>query len=282
MMTKKRIDISKYLAYFFLIILALIWLFPAVFGLLTSFKSQGDIMNVGFRMLPANWVMQNYVKLLQNGSSAPIVTWFFNSLFVSTTHSLLVVLIVSLTAFGYTRINFKGRDFLFYSILAISMFPSAVNIIPSYKIVDSFGWTNNFLVLIVPGLGGVSNVFLVRQFMQGIPLEYDESAKMDGATDFTIYSKIIIPLVKPILIVTGMFSFVGSWNDFLWPTIVMNNVKMLTITAGLQLLQDLYGNYVMIGQLMAAAVIAMIPTVLLFVFAQKYFIDSLNLNVGLK
>ncbi|WP_390887188.1 carbohydrate ABC transporter permease [Fundicoccus culcitae] len=281
-MTKKRIDISKYLAYFFLIILALIWLFPAVFGLLTSFKSQGDIMNVGFRMLPANWVMQNYVKLLQNGSSAPIVTWFFNSLFVSTTHSLLVVLIVSLTAFGYTRINFKGRDFLFYSILAISMFPSAVNIIPSYKIVDSFGWTNNFLVLIVPGLGGVSNVFLVRQFMQGIPLEYDESAKMDGATDFTIYSKIIIPLVKPILIVTGMFSFVGSWNDFLWPTIVMNNVKMLTITAGLQLLQDLYGNYVMIGQLMAAAVIAMIPTVLLFVFAQKYFIDSLNLNVGLK
>lgn len=279
---KKSVDITKYLAYLFLISLTLIWLFPALFGLFTSFKSQGDIMKTGFQMLPANWVIQNYMKLLQNTSSAPIITWFLNSLFISTMHAILVVVIVSLAAFGYTRINFKGRDFVFYSILAISMFPSAVNIIPSYKIVDMLSWTNTFLALIIPGLGGVGNVFLVRQFMQGIPLEYDESAKMDGATDFTIYRKIILPLVRPILIVTGMFSFVGSWNDFLWPTIVISDVKKMPITAGLQLLQDLYGNYVMIGQLMSAAVIAMIPTVLLFIFAQKYFIDSLNLNVGLK
>ncbi|HJB24760.1 MAG TPA: carbohydrate ABC transporter permease [Candidatus Jeotgalibaca pullicola] len=281
-MNMKKIDVTKYLAYFFLILMTAIWLFPALFGLLTSFKSQGDIMQVGFHMLPANWVVQNYVKILQNSSSAPILTWFFNSLIVSTSHALLVVAIVSLTAFGYTRIDFKGRDLMFYSILAVSMFPSAVNIIPSYKIVDMFGWTNSFLALIVPGLGGVGSVFLVRQFMQGIPLEYDESAKMDGATDFTIYLKVILPLVRPVLIVTGMFAFVGSWNDFLWPTIVMSDVKKMPITAGLQLLQDLYGNYVMIGQLMSAAVIAMIPTVLLFIFAQKYFMDSLNLNVGLK
>lgn len=281
-MMSKKIDITKYLAYAFLILMALVWLFPAVFGLLTSFKSQGDIMQVGFHMLPANWVVQNYMKLLQNTSSAPIITWFFNSLIVSSSHAILVVIVVSLAAFGYTRINYKGRDAIFYTILAVSMFPSAVNIIPSYKIVDMLSWTNTFLALIIPGLGGVGNVFLVRQFMQGIPLEYDESAKMDGATDFTIYRKIILPLVKPVLIVTGMFSFVGSWNDFLWPTIVISDVKKMPITAGLQLLQDLYGNYVMIGQLMSAAVIAMIPTVLLFIFAQKYFIDSLNLNVGLK
>lgn len=281
-MTKKKIDYTKYLAYLFLILLAVIWVMPAIFGLLTSLKSQADIMEVGFKMLPANWVAVNYAKLLQNTSNAPIISWFFNSVIVSTSHALLVVVLVSLTAFGYTRINFKGKDALFYTILAISMFPSAVNIIPSYKIVDMFGWTNSFLALIVPGLGGVGNVFLVRQFMQGIPKEYDESAKIDGASDFAIYSKIILPLVRPVLIVTGMFSFVGSWNDFLWPTIVMTEVKKMPITAGLQLLQDLYGNYNMIGQLMAAAVIAMIPTVLLFIFAQKYFIDSLNLNVGLK
>lgn len=281
-MTKKKVDYTKYLAYLFLILLAVIWVMPAIFGLLTSFKSQADIMEVGFKMLPANWVALNYAKLLQNTSNAPIISWFLNSVIVSTSHAVLVVVLVSLTAFGYTRINFKGKDALFYTILAISMFPSAVNIIPSYKIVDMFGWTNSFLALIVPGLGGVGNVFLVRQFMQGIPKEYDESAKIDGASDFAIYSKIILPLVRPVLIVTGMFSFVGSWNDFLWPTIVMTEVKKMPITAGLQLLQDLYGNYNMIGQLMAAAVIAMIPTVLLFIFAQKYFIDSLNLNVGLK
>ena len=278
----KKNNISKYFAYAFLILLALVWLFPALFGLFTSFKSQGDIMEVGFRMFPANWIVTNYLKLLQNTSSAPIITWFFNSLFVSTTHALLVVVVVSLAAFGYTRVNFKGRDALFYGVLAISMFPSAVNNIPSYKIVDTLGWVNTYLAVIIPGLGGVGNVFLVRQFMQNIPAEYDESARMDGASDFVIYKSIILPLVKPVLIVAGMFSFVGSWNDFLWPTIVLSDVKKMTITAGLQLLQDLYGNYVMIGQLMSAAVIAMIPTVLLFVFAQKYFIDSLNLNVGIK
>ena len=278
----KKNNISKYFAYAFLILLALVWLFPALFGLFTSFKSQGDIMEVGFRMFPANWIVTNYLKLLQNTSSAPIITWFFNSLFVSTTHALLVVVVVSLAAFGYTRVNFKGRDALFYGVLAISMFPSAVNIILSYKIVDTLGWVNTYLAVIIPGLGGVGNVFLVRQFMQNIPAEYDESARMDGASDFVIYKSIILPLVKPVLIVAGMFSFVGSWNDFLWPTIVLSDVKKMTITAGLQLLQDLYGNYVMIGQLMSAAVIAMIPTVLLFVFAQKYFIDSLNLNVGIK
>ena len=278
----KKNNISKYFAYAFLILLALVWLFPALFGLFTSFKSQGDIMEVGFRMFPANWIVTNYLKLLQNTSSAPIITWFFNSLFVSTTHALLVVVVVSLAAFGYTRVNFKGRDALFYGVLAISMFPSAVNIIPSYKIVDTLGCVNTYLAVIIPGLGGVGNVFLVRQFMQNIPAEYDESARMDGASDFVIYKSIILPLVKPVLIVAGMFSFVGSWNDFLWPTIVLSDVKKMTITAGLQLLQDLYGNYVMIGQLMSAAVIAMIPTVLLFVFAQKYFIDSLNLNVGIK
>lgn len=281
-MTKKGVDYTKYLAYIFLIFLAVIWLIPAVFGLFTSFKSQADIMEVGFRMLPANWVAMNYTKILQNTSNAPIISWFFNSLIVSTSHAVLVVILVSLTAFGYTRINFRGKNVLFYTILAISMFPSAVNIIPSYKIVDTLGWTNSFLALIVPGLGGVGNVFLVRQFMQGIPKEYDESARIDGASDFTIYFNIILPLVRPVLIVTGMFSFVGSWNDFLWPTIVMTQVKKMPITAGLQLLQDLYGNYNMIGQLMSAAVIAMIPTVLLFIFAQKYFMDSLNLNVGLK
>ena len=171
---------------------------------------------------------------------------------------------------------------MFFVVLAISMFPGVVNIIPSYKIVDALGWVNTPLAVIMPGLGGVGNVFLVRQFMLGIPKSYDESARMDGATDFQIYSKIMLPLIKPSLIVAGIFSFTGSWNDFLWPTIVLNDVNKLTVTAGLQLLQDIYGNYMVIGQLMGSTLLAMIPTMLLFIFAQKYFMDAMDLNIGVK
>lgn len=239
-------------------------------------------MQTGFRLLPASWVMDNYARVLSNSSSAPIVRWFFNSILISTSHTILMLIVVSLAAFGYARLDFKYRDTMFFIILAISMFPAVVNIIPNYMIVHRLGWVNTPLAVIVPGIAAVGNVFLVRQFMTGLPKSYDESARMDGASDFTIYLKIIVPLIKPVLIVTSIFSFTGSWNDFLWPTIVLNDVRQLTITAGMLLLQDIYGNYMMMGQLMASAFLAMIPTSLLFIFAQKYFIESLNLNTGLK
>lgn len=282
MTRSKSFEITKWICYILLTIIALIWLFPVVYAVTTSFKTQTDVMQSGFRLLPASWIMDNYVNVLSNTSSAPIVRWFFNSLFISTTHTLLMVIFVSLAAFGYARMDFKYRDTMFFTILAISMFPAVVNIIPNYMIVNKLGWVNTPLAVIMPGIGAVGNVFLVRQFMQGLPKSYDESARMDGANDFTIYSRIILPLIKPVLIVTSIFSFTGSWNDFLWPTIVLNDVDQLTITAGLQLLQDIYGNYMVIGQLMASAFLAMIPTSLLFIFAQKYFIESLNLNTGIK
>ncbi|GEN50480.1 carbohydrate ABC transporter permease [Alkalibacterium pelagium] len=278
----KSFVITKWASYILLSITALIWLLPAVYAFTTSFKTQSDVMQTGFRLLPASWVMDNYARVLSNSSSAPIVRWFLNSVLISTTHTILMVIVVSLAAFGYARLDFKYRDTMFFTVLAISMFPAVVNIIPNYMIVHRLGWVNTPLAVIVPGIAAVGNVFLVRQFMTGLPKSYDESARMDGASDFTIYLKIIVPLIKPVLIVTSIFSFTGSWNDFLWPTIVLNDVRQLTITAGMLLLQDIYGNYMMMGQLMASAFLAMIPTSLLFLFAQKYFIESLNLNTGLK
>lgn len=282
MSKSKSAKITKYIAYFILSILAIIWLFPIAYAFTTSFKAQGDVMQAGFRMFPSTWILDNYIKVLTNTSSAPILRWFINSFVIAGSHTLLVVLLVSLAAYGYSRMDWKYRDRVFFIVLAISMFPGVVNIIPNYMTVDALGWVNSPLAVIVPGLGGVGNVFLVRQFMLGIPKSYDESARMDGATDFQIYTKIMLPLVKPSLIVAGIFSFTGSWNDFLWPTIVLNDVDKLTVTAGLQLLQDIYGNYMVIGQLMASALLAMIPTTLLFFFAQKYFMDAMDLNVGIK
>nr|WP_310832166.1 carbohydrate ABC transporter permease [Paenibacillus typhae] len=276
------ISISKYISYLFLIILCVIWIVPVVFGITTSFRSQTEVVSSGFRMFPKEWILENYVAILENTSTAPILRWLMNSLFIATMHTLLVVIVISITGYGYSRMKFKGRDTLFFTLLGISFFPGVVNLIPSYKIIDALGWVNTSWAMIIPGLAGMGNLFLVRQFMNGIPKELDESAHVDGAGHFRIYASIIVPLMKPILIVCGLFSFTGSWNDFLWPVIVFTDVDKMPVTAGLLLLQDIYGNYRMIGQLMGSAILAIIPTLLLFLFAQKYFVQSINLNSGIK
>lgn len=169
----KSFKITKWICYILLTVTAIIWLFPAFFALMTSFKSQGDIMQTGFRLLPGSWVMDNYVRVLTNTSSAPIVRWFMNSVFISTAHTLLMLVFVSLAAFGYARLDFKYRDTMFFVVLAISMFPAIVNIIPNYMIVHRLGWVNTPWAVIMPGIGGVGNVFLMRQFMSGLPKSYD-------------------------------------------------------------------------------------------------------------
>lgn len=278
----KRFPISKYIAYLFLTVLCVIWIIPVIFGITTSFRSQAEVVSTGFRLLPVNWILDNYVTILNNTSTAPILRWLVNSIFIATTHTALVIVIISITGYGYARMNFKGRDTLFFTLLGISFFPGVVNLIPSYKIIDAFGWVNTAWAMIIPGLAGMGNIFLVRQFMKGIPKDLDESAKVDGAGDFRIYFSVILPLIKPVLIVCGLFSFTGSWNDFLWPVIVYTDVDKMPVTAGLLLLQDIYGNYRLIGQLMGSAILAIIPTLLLFLFAQKYFVQSINLNAGIK
>ncbi|MEO2205609.1 carbohydrate ABC transporter permease [Paenibacillus pabuli] len=278
----KKISISKYISYLFLVTICVIWVVPVIFGITTSFRSQAEVVSAGFRLFPKEWDFNNYVAILENTSTAPILRWLSNSLLIAVSHTVLVVFVISLTGYGYTRLKFKGRDALFFTLLGISFFPGVVNLIPSYKIIEALGWVNTAWAMIIPGLAGMGNIFLVRQFMKGIPGELDESAKVDGASDFRIYYSIILPLVKPVLIVCGLFSFIGSWNDFLWPVIVYTDVEKMPITAGLLLLQDIYGNYRMIGQLMGSAILAIIPTLVLFIFAQKYFLQSINLNSGIK
>ncbi len=262
--------------------MCLIWVIPVLFGISTSFRSQTEIVSAGFRLIPQEWVIENYIAILTNTSTAPILRWMMNSLVIAISHTFLVIVVISLTGYGYSRMTFKGRNVLFFTLLGISFFPAVVNLIPSYKIIDMLGWVNTAWAMIIPGLAGMGNIFLVRQFMLGVPREFDESARVDGAGDLQIYFSVILPLMKPVLIVCGLFSFIGSWNDFLWPVIVYTDVERMPITAGLLLLQDIYGNYRLIGQLMGSAMLAIIPTLLLFSFAQKYFIQSINLNAGLK
>lgn len=278
---KQRSKVVRWLVSALLTVLSLAWVIPIIWAVLTSFKTETEIKTMGFGLLPKQWTIENYVNILQNTDNAPIVRWFLNSMVIAISVTVLTLIIVSLTAYGYSRLQFKYRDQLFYTIMAISLFPNIINIIPLYQIVSKFNWVNDMRAMIVPGLGAVSNIFLVRQFALGIPKEFDEAAKIDGAGAFKIFMLVILPMLKPVLTVVALFSFTGVWNDFLWPTIVFNDVEKMPLTAGLQLLQGAYGGF-QIGPILAAACIAMIPTFLLYLFAQKYFMQSMSLSSGVK
>lgn len=278
-MKLKKISVSKIVSFFFLISMSAIWVGPIVWAFFTSFRAEVEIINHTYRLLPINWVLANYTRALFS-TSTPVMTWFFNSLFISTMHTLLVLVVVSLAAYGYTRLKFKGRDALFFFLLGTMMFPSVVNLIPLFAIVDRLGWINSPLAVIVPGAAGVFNIFLVRQFMLGIPKEFDESARIDGASEIQVFFKIILPIIRPVLTVVALFAFTGSWNDFLWPSIVFNNVRDLPLTPGLQLLQGTFHQH--IGALLAGALIAIVPTFCIYLFAQKFFLESLSLSSGVK
>jgi len=281
MMSGKRVNpIPKIVAFVFLLAMAIIWIVPLLWGIVTSFKSEIELQTVGFKFLPIEWVLSNYTSLLVDNASTPLIRWFTNSLVISVSHTLLVLIIVTLSAFAFSRLEFRGKRLLFSFLMATMMFPAVVNLIPLYKIIDLFGWVNSPIAMIVPGAAGVFNIFLVRQFMNNIPIEFDEAARMDGATDFQILRKVILPLIKPVLLVVSLFSFTGSWNDFLWPSIVFNDVDKMPITPALQLLQGMYQSQPTL--LMAGALIAIVPTFILYLFAQKYFLDSMSLSAGVK
>lgn len=276
---KKR-KTTKIISFTLLFFVSIGWIFPLVWAVLTSFKTNEEIQMSSFRMLPKDWTLDNYSQLLFNNESAPVLKWFANSLIISLCHMILLLIVVSLAAYGYTRLKFKGKEALFTCLLGTMMLPGVMNLIPNFKIVDTLGWTNSFLAVIVPGAAAVFNIFLVKQFMMGIPKELDESAYVDGANEFQIFWHIILPLTKPALTVVALFSFTGSWNDFLWPSIVMSDIDKLPITPGLQLLQGQYLTYPGIGT--AGALLALIPTFLIYLVAQKSFMQSMALNSGIK
>lgn len=270
----------RIIAFIFLFILVLIWVLPLIWAVLTSFKSQDEIQSAGSSFLPLHWTLANYKDLLSNNDSSPILKWFLNSVIVAVSQMAIVIVVVATAAYGYGRLKFKGRDLMFTLLLASMMFPSVVNLISLYQVINTIGWVNNLLAVIVPGTCGVFNLFLVRQFVLGIPKALDESAKIDGANEFQIFSRVVLPLIKPVLTVVALFSFTGAWNDFLWPSIIISDIDKLPITPGLQLLQGQYMTYPGIGT--AGAIIALLPALLLYLFAQKYFMQSMSLSSGVK
>lgn len=278
---KKKTSIGKTIAFIFCLVFAIIWLAPLAQSLMTSLKAEKEIKMSGYSFFPQTFTFESYTDLFSTRSdSTPILKWFLNSLLTSTAATLLVLVISSTSAYAYARMEFKGRNLLFGILMATMIFPSIINLIPLYKICAALHMINTKWALILPGASGAFNIFLIRQFMLGIPKELDEAAKIDGASSLQIFTRIILPLCAPVLTVVAMFAFTGSWNDFLWPTLVISNVDKMTITPGMQILKGTYDVYP--SHAMAGGIVSVLPTFILFLFAQKYFIKGMQLQSAVK
>ena len=285
---------AKTVAFIFLAVLGIIWVIPIVWLILSSFKYDADFItsfaNIKgpgdylSRLIPKDWTVVNYVEMFVGGegtnTTANILAMFKNSFIVSIAVTVGVLIITSLSAYAYERLDFKGGNKIFWALMYISMFPNVVNLLPMFRISNALGWVDNLNALIWPSLAGVFNIFLIRNFMKGIPKDLDEAAAIDGANSFRIYLHVILPSIAPVLIVVGLFAFNGAWNDFLWPSIILTNPMNQTLTPGLRLLSGQYEQKW--AHMIASCLVSMIPPLVLYLFAQEYFLQGISVQAAVK
>lgn len=285
---------GRQIAFLFLFLLGIFWIIPIIWLIFNSFKYDSDFItsfanlkgrwDYLTRMIPRQWTGSNYTELFVGGenvnTTANIMKMFQNSFVVSGVVTVFTVFITSLAAFAYERLNFKGGNKIFWTLMYVSLFPNVVAILPQFRIANALGWVNNLNALIWPALSGVFNIFMIRNFMKSIPKALDEAATIDGATSFQVYTRIILPSIAPVMIVVGLFAFNGSWNDYLWPRIVMTDVNNQTLTAGLRLLMGQYEQRW--AHMIASCLVSMVPPFLLYLCAQKYFLQGISVQAGVK
>src|SRR5215210_7551206 len=263
-----------------LILLTVVFVTPLLWMLSTSFKT-----NVEATQLPPNWIPQDfttesYSTIFSTGETqTPVIRWFFNSMVAASAHTILVLVTASMAAYALARMNFPGRKIVFATIIATLFIPQFVFLMPNYLLVDTFGWLDTLLAVIVPGAAGAFGVFFLRQFFLSMPHELEEAALIDGASRLQIFLRIILPLSKAPLATLAVLSFLTNWNDFLWPVYVLFSPENLTLPPGLSILQNAYStDYAIV---MAGGVVASVPVLLVFILAQKYVIQGVSRS-GLK
>ena len=275
---KKKFKWGKLFLYTFLLTGSFVCLFPFYWMIRSSFMDIGQIFVMPPMLLPDPVITTNYKEALD---VMPYFKYLCNTLIVVISNVGGSILAASLCAFSFCRMRWPGRDKVFLIILTSLMMPGIVTMIPTFVMWSKLGMTNSLIPLTVPIWfgGSVYNIFLFRQFFMGIPRELDEAAYVDGASFFTVYWKIVLPLSKSAMVVVGIFSFLSSWNDFMGPLIYLNEETKYTLSLGLQLFQGSYGAQWQL--LMAASILVLLPAVLVFFLGQKHILDGIA-TTGIK
>ncbi|MCL5071495.1 MAG: carbohydrate ABC transporter permease [Actinobacteria bacterium] len=271
----KRIAIKATL-YVLLSIGALFMIFPFIWMILSSFKTSFEMMQIPLTFFPKVWTLENYKLVFEK---LPVFRAFFNSLIVSSSITFLVLFTSSITGFIFAKMRFKGKELFFYYILLSLMVPIHLIIIPLYMVITKFGIVDTYMGLILPFAISGFGIYLLRSFIKGIPSELIEAAKIDGASDIRIYLNIILPLVKPILSVLAILIFLWSWDEFLWPLVVVSSNELKTVPLVLASFTMAEASYP--APSMAAASIVIIPVLIVYAFFQRNFVKGISLT-GIK
>lgn len=257
-------------------VLAVLVSFPLVWMVLSSFKPNEELWRVTPTLWPENPTLDGYRHIF---TQMPFARYFLNSLFVATATTVLAVLTSAIAGYVFAKFDFRGKNLLFMCILASMMIPGTVMIVPRYVLINTIGWTDTYMALIIPQGITVFGIFLMRQYMHGIPSDYIDAARVDGMSEFGIFAQIILPLCKPALSALAILSFIGSWDALLWPLVVISSDSMRTLPMGIAGLATVHSP--LLTLMLPAATVTVIPIIIVFAIFQRQFVNAMT-SSGLK
>jgi len=278
MYSKFVANIANILVLILLTILAIIFIFPVIWLLSGAFKPTDLIWKYPPVIIPPNPTISHFVELLST-PEIPFLRYLFNSSVVATVVTFSSVSLQSMAGYSFARLRYSGRDLIFIGVLATLMVPFYAIIIPLFIMMKMFGWIDTYMGLIIPMIPHGLGIFFYRQYCLGLPKELEDAAKIDGCSIIGIYWRVVLPLSKPIFLTLVVLTFIIQWDSFLWPLVVTQSIRMRVIQVGLAALLGEHTRHY--GLVLAGTVIAIIPSVLFFLFLQKYLVQSVKLS-GLK
>lgn len=274
----KKTKFEKYGKVFLYIVLigyAFTTIYPFAWAIAASFRPFSEIVSGDMSLIPQNFTLDNYAHIF--GRSSLFIQWFINSVIVASIGTVINIFLNTMAGYALARLNFPGRDRIYYALLSLLMVPTQVLLIPNFLILMNLGMLDNFTALIIPSAINIGNIFMMRQFFLSFPKDVEEAASIDGLGRFQTFFRIVMPLAKPSIATQAVFVFMGFWNEFIRPMLYMSTPSRFTLTLGLQTFQARNGG-VRWDHTMAASVITIIPIVLLYVLFNKYFLQGVRMD----
>ena len=279
MKNRRKIKKSIIVIDIILVISTCLVLLPIVTMVMTSLKTFEDAQMNPASLIPKEFTLKNYVTVF---TEFPFTQYLINTLFITITSTIGITLTSALVAYAFARFDFKYKGIIFAVMLSTIMIPGQILQIPLYEMYRGMGWINTYKPMIIPAFlgGGITNVFLIRQFFNSLPKSIFESAQIDGAGEFRIFATIAVPLSKAIIFTVAIFSFTASWNDFYSPLLYINDDKKYTLAYGLYIFFDKFkvGSYKAWNIICAANLVVIVPIIVLYFFAQRYFVEGITLG----
>ncbi|KOP24002.1 ABC transporter permease [Hapalosiphon sp. MRB220] len=273
---KLSLPVSKGLLYVLLTLYAVITIIPFLWALSASFKPLSEIVSGEANFLPKNFTLDNYKQIFLQ--EPLFLRWLFNSVVIAICVTIFNLMFNSMAGYALARLRFRGRYFWFLLILAVLAVPAQITLIPTFLILKAFGWLNSYQGMIVPSMVNATFIFMMRQFFVNFPKELEEAAALDGLTPLGVFWRIVLPLAKPALAAQAVFVFMGSWNNFLLPVVILFDPEMFTLPLGLNSFKGQYISYW--NYIMAASMVFTLPALAIYAFFNRYFIQSVTFTGG--